>query len=203
MPIQEVTPAEVFPVSVAEARRFARVDSSEDDPLLETLIESATEFVRAMTGRQFVAAGFKLTLRAFPAVDSGILRFPVSPVIEVQSVKYRDRDGALHTLLADMDYLVDTAAEPATVEPIKKWPSTGDYPDAVQIEFRAGYADGGGSPADLAENVPSRAKVAIMALVAHWYENREATDLANRNLTRTEVPLHVSRLLRSLRVGGV
>lgn len=202
MPIQETSPAEAFPVTLAEARRFARVDGTEDDSLLETLIESATEFARSMTGRQFVAAGFKLTLRAFPTVDSGILRFPVSPVLEVQSVKYRGRDGALHELTADLDYLADTAAEPGTIEPVKSWPITGDYPDAVQIEFRAGYA-ASGSPLDVTENIPARAKVSILALVAHWYENREATDLANRNLTRSEIPLHVSRLLRSLRVGGL
>lgn len=202
MPVERIGTEEDFPVTLAEAKRFARVDADDDDALIETLIASATEFAESMTGRRFIAADYRLSLRAFPALNSGLLFLPVSPVLSITTLKYRDRDGDAHFLQANQDFLADLSAQPATVEPVKSWPSTGDYPDAVAIEFVAGYP-GLGSPLDPAAAVPSRAKVAIMALVAHWFENREATDLANRNLSRSEVPLHVSRLLRSLRVGGI
>ena len=50
----------------------------------------------------------------------------------------------------------------------ESWPSFTPYPTgAVRIQFTAGYND--------IANVPQMVKQAILLLVGHWYENREAT----------------------------
>lgn len=193
MPLSLQTAAAVDPVTVAEVKAFARYPHDDSDDLFAGLIAAATEHVQMATSRQFVPATFTLSLRGFPL---DMVRLPRSPVMEVASVQYRDRDGTLVTLTADTDYLVDMAAEPATIEPVRSWPVTGDFPDAVQITFTAGYADDGNSPPDLAANVPARAKVAVKALAAHLFEFREPVVFG----TVSSVPNHLGRLINGLKV---
>lgn len=186
------------PVTLAEAKAFMRLDDSDDDAIVTSLITAATEHVQQWTGRQFVQAGFKLRLRDWPNCD-GIIRLPRSPVASVASVKYRTKDGTLTVLVENTDYLLDVNAEPATVEPVTKWPVAGDFPDAVQVEFTAGYdPDETSPPTDHAQNVPARAKVAIKALAAHWYDNREPISLDGWR----EAPHHVTRIMQALKVWG-
>jgi uncharacterized phiE125 gp8 family phage protein len=194
MPLTVITPPAAEPVSLSEAKAFAKVETNADDDLIGTLISAATEHVQQVTGRQFEVATYKLTLRDFP--NGCLVRLPRSPVVEISTVKYRDRDGDLQTLTEDVDFLVDTAAQPGTVEPVTAWPVPGDFPDGVQIEFTAGYEPTEDSPP--ASTVPNRAKVAILALTAHWHEHRPAGDVSQIH----ETPLHVSRLIAGLRVWG-
>ena len=155
---------------------------------------AATDQIERMTGRSFVRAEWQLTLRCFPL--DHVIRLPRAPVASVESVKYRDRDGSLVTLTSGTDFLADLAAEPGTVEPVTSWPVTGDYPDAVQVRFIAGYAPDDGSPVDHAANVPARAKVCIKGLAHHWFENR--TPIAETGWH--EAPANILRLITGLRV---
>jgi uncharacterized phiE125 gp8 family phage protein len=193
MSLATVTPPEAAPVSLADAKAFVRVDFSDDDVMLAELIDAATEHVEEATGRQFMPATFMMTARCFP-YDGGLLRLPRSPLIEVDSVAYRDRDGAVHTLVENVDYLVDDGAVPPTIEPVVRWPDTGDYPDAVQVTFAAGYASDGGSPPYYP--IPARAQVAIKALVAWWYGQAEPVS----DKPAHELPYHLTRLINGLRV---
>lgn len=193
MGLATIEPAEALPVTVAEAKSFARYPHDDDDALFAELIAAATDHVQQATSRQFVRAQFKLSMRDWP---DDVIRLPRSPVLSVDTVTYRDRDGATVTLTATVDYLVDLSAEPATVEAVRRWPVVADHPAAVEITFTAGYAGDGGSPEDMAANVPARAKAAVKALAAHWYEFREPVVLG----TVSEVPRHIGRLIAGLRV---
>ena len=197
MPLATIVTATADPVTVEEAKSFARYPHSDQDALIAELVTAATEHVQQATGRQFVPATFALTLRCFPS--DGVIRLPRSPLIEVSYVKYRDRDGVEHTLVEDTDFLIDAAAVPPTVEPVKSWPTTGDYPNAVTIAFTAGYAGSEESPPDHAANVPARAKAAVKTLTAHFFEQREPTVFG----TISSVPNHVDRLINGLKVWRV
>ena len=192
MALEMCAAPEGLPVSVEEAKAFARVEHDADDELFETLVAAARDHVEQAVARTLVQTTYKWTARCFP----DLVHLPRSPLVSVQYVKYRDREGDLHSLVADTDYLIDYAAEPATIEPVRSWPMTGDFPDAVQVRFIAGYAPDDGSPPDPAGNVPARAKVAIKALAAHWYEQREPVALTQPH----EIPYHVARLLNGLKV---
>lgn len=186
------------PVTLQEAKAFARIADDDDDATITELIAAATEHVQQWTGRQFVQATFKLRLRDWPNGD-GIIRLPRSPVDSVASVKYRDKDGDTITLVENTDFLLDVNAEPATIEPVTKWPVAGDFPDAVQVVFTAGYDPEDSSPVtDHAENVPNRAKVAIKVLTAHWFDNREPISQDGWR----EAPHHVTRIMQALKVWG-
>ena len=140
----------------------------------------------------------RLTLRDFPC--DGFIRLGKSPLLEVVSVVYHDTDGAYQTLQETVDFFVDYASEPGTIDPGNgRWPATGCHPDAVVVTFRAGYVDLSASPTKDEGDVPERAKVAIEALAAHWYQNREPVVTGT---IVTTLPLHVARLIQSLRVWG-
>jgi hypothetical protein len=119
------------------------------------------------------------------------------------------------------DFLCDIQSEPPRIFPNagQNWPSVLYVPNAVQINYAAGYNDDdaiasavdtytGGSPIPSAEDiaayeatlrqadVPETIKVAIMQLVAHLYENREVATTTKLNT----VPFHVQSLLDIERV---
>ena len=197
MPLTVVTAPPVEPVTLAEAKAFARIDSDDDDDIVDELIAMATEQIQQATGRCFVETAFDLTLRDWPNGD-GLIRLPRSPVLEVVHVKYLDAAGDEQTLVEDATdgYYVDLAAEPCTIEPVGSWPSVDDHPAAVTVRFRSGY-QGAGSPTDYTEAIPKRAKVAIMTLVAHFYEQREPVVVGTSAMP---IPAHVDRLLAGLKV---
>jgi hypothetical protein len=121
----------------------------------------------------------------------------------------------------DADFLCDVESEPPRLFPNagQNWPACLFVPNAVQIHYVAGYnnetaiatavaawkaANSGWTQAQATAyesterqaDVPQTVKLAIMQLVAHWYENREAASA----LQLREAPNHVTALLWSERV---
>jgi len=181
-----VTGAGSEPVSLEEIKSWCRVDFPDDDAVLTSNGIAAREYVEQATGRQLVTATWKLTDRYFRAVQ---VRLPKPPLQSVTSVQYRDASGNLQTL-DPSEYYVDLSCN--LIEPTDCWPSVGDFPDAVQITFAAGYGD--------PENVPQTIKHAIMSLSAHWFENREPAVIGAQAV---EVPVHVRSLINQAKTWRV
>ncbi|HWA00386.1 MAG TPA: head-tail connector protein [Caulobacterales bacterium] len=186
MTLALITAPTAEPVTLEELRVYALIDHIDDDAIIAGLGRAAREFVEAFTGLALASATWELTARAWPA---GIMVLPKPPLQNVVTVKHRDVTGNVVTLAANTDYVVDLPG--GAIEPVRAWPAVGDYPDAVQVRFTAGFAS--------AELVPQSAKLAIMALTCHWYEQREPAT-TNEGATR-RVPLHVKALLAQLRGG--
>ena len=169
MSLQLVTPPAVEPVTLAEAKAHLRVDFSDDDALITTLIAAARQQAETITGRQFCTATWKLNLDAFPgygyAALGGIL-LPKAPVASITSIQYLDMGGSLQTLSNTL-YAADLANEPARVTPVfgQIWPVTLPQINAVQITFVAGYG--------VAAAVPEGIKAWIKIRVASMFANRE------------------------------
>lgn len=196
MPLRVVTPPSALPVSVAEAKQFARIDHTADDDLVETLIEMARDHIEQVTNRTLKPTSYELNLRDWP--KDGVIRLPRAPVFGEMTLQYRSAadGGELFTLTEGTDYYVDDAAAPVTIEPAKAWPRVADGPDGVIVGFTAGYPDIN-SPAE--STVPARARVAVKSLVAHFYENREPATFGQL----FKVPRHVETLLNGLRIWRV
>ena len=197
MSLTLITPPAEEPVTVTDmAQHLKREDTVEDDEYIGGLLPAARELIEQATGRAFIDQTWRLTLRDFPC--SGFIRLNKSPLLEVVSVTYRDTNGAYQTLQENVDYFVDADSEPGTIDPGNgSWPATGCYPDAVAVVFRAGYVDFAAAPPPDGD-VPERAKFAVKALAAHWYGNREPVETG----VVVNLPLHVERIIRSLRVYG-
>lgn len=130
-----------------------------------------------------------------------------SLVVESTGVTWRnDGPAPLNELAAGGDaantFFPDIVSEPPRIFPGPAgsfWPSVLYVPNAVQIHFRAGYGEAGGSSPDNPTpppNMPGALITAMYQLLAGWYENREAISPLNLR----EMPNHVKALLWSKRV---
>jgi uncharacterized phiE125 gp8 family phage protein len=185
----QTSPPDAEPLGLDELKNWLRVDESADDGLITALISAARQDAERFTRRQLVTATWRLTLDAFP--HGGPIILPRPPLQSVTSITYTDANGDAQTLDASA-YQVDASAEPARILPAVngEWPDTqGGKVNAVAVTFVAGYGT--------KEDVPDGLKVALQAMIAHWYEHREA--VADGSPCR-EVPMGVQRLLWSYRV---
>lgn len=103
------------------------------------------------------------------------------PLISVDAVTYLDEDGAAQSLDA-ADYASDLLGNPGRVVmgADASWPTTFDGPNAVTIEFTAGYT---------ADTLPAPIKSAVLQLVAQQFDERTSGDM----------PQGVARLLSPFR----
>ena len=103
--------ASIDPLTTAEAKTHMRVDTSDDDTYIASLISAATQYAQDRTNRQFINATFKLRLDGFISTQLWIPRAPLS---SVTSVQYVDENEATQTLSTDL-YKVDTQALPGRI----------------------------------------------------------------------------------------
>ncbi len=157
-------PPAIEPVSVAEARAHLRVTSAEEDPLIARLIVAARSEVERRTRRALIAQSWRLYLDRWPA--GRVVRLPVTPVAAVTAVTVYDEDGIPGALDPDA-YQLDGKAAPARLRVAAGVPGSGGRFNGIEIDFTAGYG-----PA--ADDVPAPLIQAVLLLVAHWYEHREA-----------------------------
>jgi uncharacterized phiE125 gp8 family phage protein len=165
------TAATAEPIGLEEAKVHLRVDGSDSDTYINTLIVAARKHVENVTRRRLVQQTWDYTLAEFPYGD---ICLPIMPVSSVTSVSYVDGDGATqafttYTLIKDgprarvvLDYGVS-------------WPTTRVHGNAVTVRFVAGYDPTTDSPQDLSGNVPGDLKAAIKLIIGDLYENREST----------------------------
>ncbi len=193
MTLTLVTGSSSEPVSLDQAKQHLRVDHSDEDELIASLITSASRKLDGRDGelsRALISQTWALSLGRFPAEIS----LPLPPCQSVTSIAYVDENGVAQTLDAANYTLVGAGGSgPASIVPSwgNAWPSTRDVPEAVTVTFVAGYGD---DPLD----VPEPIRTAIKMIVAHLYEHREAVISATGFVK--ELPLGVEDHLANFRV---
>ncbi|MCV0396958.1 MAG: head-tail connector protein [Rhizobiaceae bacterium] len=183
-PVRTSPPAET-PVSLTEVKAHCRVDHDDDDAVLTALLNAAVSHLDGWTGilgRAMVTQSWRQEFAGF-----GCLRLPVGPVASIASITYYDADNEQQTL-ADSLYVLRHNALGAYVDlkPDQNWPGTYPRVDAVSVTYVAGT---------VAADVPAALKAAIMLLVSHWNEHREAVTEG----AMTELPMAVNALIAPYR----
>jgi uncharacterized phiE125 gp8 family phage protein len=187
-------------------------NGSDDDTWLEGQIPAAREYCEGVLGRSLATKTLELATNAFPTftVDTEVgpcidLRF--GPVQSITSVTYLalvtdsngvtvlDSNGEAVTqtkTLATTTYALDTYVTPNRLVLAygKSWPTDAiGTLNSVKIRYITGYvatADSNGNAV-----LPRVARVAMLLLLGHFYENREASGLN----TLVTLPLGVQSLL--------
>lgn len=180
MPLELVEAPAAEPVSLAEVRtQIGRASGFTDhDTMLTGMISAARELVESITGRALVTQTWDWVLDGFPGAVGRPLRLPLPPCQSVTSITYVDTAGATQTWASSL-YQVDNPTGPraqhARIQPAygQTWPSTRREMGAVTVRFVAGYEDSGGSPAEVVD-APQPLKQALLMLIAHWYDHRDA-----------------------------
>jgi uncharacterized phiE125 gp8 family phage protein len=158
------------PVSLDDAKAYLKLDTTDEDALVTTLVTAARLHVEGTTGRALITQSWRLVLDDWPPV--GLVRLPVAPLQSLTEITAYDVNGDAVTLSTD-GVLWDALAAPSLLylptgfgDEVVLRPFQG-----IEIDYVAGY---GSDPAD----VPATLRQAMLLLVAYWFENRDAVVLA-------------------------
>jgi uncharacterized phiE125 gp8 family phage protein len=192
MRVVVAVPPSVEPVTVAEAKQWARVEFPDHDTLFADLITAVRQAMEADCRMSFITQTRTVYLGGFRSTWSD-LQLPYPPLQSIVSVKYQGFDGVLTT--------IDPATYRSAAGSIPGrlwlpygivWPITGPYPDAVQVTYTCGYGD-------TAASVPMSARMAMRSLIAANYNNAEAVQFLQGGVM-TSTPLY-NAFIRSLDYG--
>lgn len=158
------TAPETEPVSLDDAKLHLRMvpdDDSEDMAIVEPLIVAAREYVEGVTGRTIA----RRQITACAALSTGeTLHLPRPPVTEIVGARYMRTDGAWADL-PDEAYTADAMSGTLT---LKSVPEDALKQAGIQIQYEAGYA-----------TPPMALRQAMLLLIGHWYQNREAVQVGS------------------------
>ena len=189
--LRRTTDASAEPILWAEAQLYLRLDSADEQTTVEAFISAARQVVEEQLGRQLITATWELCLDNFPS-DSSPIELPRPPLASISSITYLDENAVSQTLAA-ADYQADLKSNPGRLLPAADeiWPATQyDQMNTVTITYTSGYGAAGSS-------VPRPIRQAILLLVSHWFENREAVLVGTIS---AELPMAVKMLLAPFRV---
>ncbi len=161
MTIRLITPPTEEPVTLEEAKAQCRIDLDDEDAMINVLITAAREQCEHILGRSLLTQTWLLTTNCF---DRFGMKLFYPKISEVEFVKYLDSSGTEVTLDPAL-YVVDSDSEPGIIT-CSAWPQTFIAPNAVRIQYVAGYED--------VDAVPSSIKQWILIAVATLYKSRES-----------------------------
>jgi len=165
-PIRVTGPASQ-PVTLAEAKSLARIDTTNEDVLVGFLIEVATTYLDGWSGALGRAILTQTWRQDFTDFEQGF-RLIVGPVQSITSIVYRDQSNTDVTLNSSLYTLLrDNRGAFVHFDP-ETWPTVYDRPDAVRITYVCGEA-----------TAKPDVKHLICLLVGQWFAHREAVGQAN------------------------
>jgi len=176
------TPPEDEPLTVSEVKNFLKVDFATDDALIGILIAAARESAEKYCQ---IAILPQTITEKFSRFQPYGLHLSISPLIEIVGITYKDVGGETQTLSTDV-YGADAYIRPPLVYriPYNDFPQTYAVPDAVTVEYEAGYED--------AATVPTPIKMALLLMISDWYDNR--TDGVRTMPTASQILLNKYRV---------
>jgi uncharacterized phiE125 gp8 family phage protein len=186
MHVSVITPPHPI-VSLEEAKHHLRLDGDEDDLYVSGLVAAAQGNLDGPPGWLGSCLGLQTLEATADSFDFGI-RLPYPPHIDIVSVKYDDPSGAEQTL-APSSYRLDAKGRLICAFG-GSWPSVRNDFGVIRVRYRAGY-----------ETPPATARAAILLMVSHLYNNRDAVTVTAAQPAK--LPLGVEFLLDPFRVIGV
>ena len=199
MGLKIITPPTEEQISLVEARLHLRLDDDADSPaahpddtLVAVLITAARQHCEEWTRRALGTQTVELALDAFPSAE---IELPLAPIQSITSVKYVDANEVEQTIAANQ-YVLDDFQEPGWLLPATDavWPTPAAVINAVKVRYVAGYSLPNDSP--VSNPLPAAIKAAMLLVLGHLYENREAST----ERPMTELPLGVQSLLLPYRL---
>lgn len=154
------------PVSLDAAKLACRIDGTEFDGLLPTLISAAREMAEHECGQAFAGATLRVELHDWPAAGE------VLSVRDARAVAVSYWTGSGWAVFTGLWFGAEAGG--TVVEPATAWPELGERPlgPRVRIDITVGPAAEDQAAATAA--VPASVRTWILAQVAYWVRNPEA-----------------------------
>ena len=177
-------------VSLSDAEQYLRVDSGTESAVIERAVRAVQDQLEPPSGwlgRALTTASYRLTLPHF----AYRIILPAPPLQSVTAFEYLDRDGNRQEVDSALYRIVETEPAEISLARNKQWPTDLDHtqPDAVSIEFDAGYGE---NP----EDVPDVIRQWILYQVSMIYDIRNPVVLGT---TAAETPF-IRDMLETYRV---
>jgi len=180
--LQVITAPSAQPLTLSETKSFLRVDTSDEDTLINALIQTARQFCEEYTGRALINTTFKLSLDGFVEsqvpIKEGLytapyltffkryIDLPRPPLVSITHIKTFDDEDTASTF-ASSKYHVDTARNPGRVvlKDGETWNTGLRTANAVEITYVAGYGSS-------ASDVPDPIKQGMRQHITYLFEHR-------------------------------
>jgi uncharacterized phiE125 gp8 family phage protein len=185
MNTRRITQPTFEPVTITELKRELRITHTDDDDSLTAYISQAREFFEHNTGCSLGASQWR---SVFACVSSKVIFLPATPLVSVQSVKAWPADGGAQIDITGFA-VVDDMLPGAVI--LAEYPELFDRPDALTVNYTAGYAS--------AADVPHQIKRAILLLASLSYEQRLPLSIGN---IVNELPFSLKHILDTHRISG-
>ena len=157
-------------ITLDEARLFLRVEYTDDDELITSMVKGATVVAQAFINQQITECQYALALSSFQKEVSLL-----SPVKTIDSVKYYDTTNTLQTLDGSNYYLMDFGLPNKLIFTEGVSLDTYNRPDAIQITFTSGMTT---VPSDIIQWVRIR--------IASMYQFREQFVVDQRQVSQID-----------------
>jgi uncharacterized phiE125 gp8 family phage protein len=185
-----VTPPAVKPVAIEDVRAYLRIDTDDENALLDSLIETAVAYVENYTNRALITQTVDELWKWWPHKDH--FHIPKTPLQTLEEAEYLAQGETTYVSFTDI-VTVDTYNDRIYLNFGEVWPCyTLDAGGGIHLEWTCGYGD---RPQD----VPDPIRQAIKLLVGHWYENREPV-FVQSGAGAEQLPFAVRALLAPYRV---
>lgn len=165
--IRRHTAPAVEPVSLSEAKTHCRVDTSDDDAYIGSLITVAREYLEETLDVSLISQTWEARYDVFPLWEIILPRAPMAS--GTVTIEYRDEAGQTQTITSAAGaFQTDQNIVPGRVYPLYEqvWPAVRGDENSVVVRWPAGYGAAG-------TDVPSIFRHCCLLLVAHWYEMRQ------------------------------
>jgi uncharacterized phiE125 gp8 family phage protein len=179
----------IEPLSLAEAKRWLRVDHADDDGLISTLIQSAREMVEARTGRALMAQTWRVTLDDWP--DSYRIALPLLPVLSITAVRVISAAGQ-GAVLASASYTLEVQSDPPVLAVSTPLPP-GRLRNGIEIDVVAGY---GAAASDCPETLRQAMRLMLGAAYARRGPDQGAAEDIASEVEALLAPFRVFRFFR-------
>jgi uncharacterized phiE125 gp8 family phage protein len=168
MTLQILIPPASEPVSLSEAKTAVRVTDTVEDALISRLISAARQKIERALGLGLIAASYQETFDRWGPrrLKSGAIRLRMGPLLSVTAIRVADSSGGFLVIDPGL-YSARLATRPGLIAPTAAGlPEAGIGSGGLQVDYRCGFGDS-------AADVPEPLRQAILALVAHGFENRD------------------------------
>ena len=195
------------PISLADAWAHLRLEpdgspegTDHDAWLTSVGIPGARDYCEHYIGASIAPQTLELATNGFP---TGFIPLPFGPILSVVSVTFLDPDASppQYSTMDTADYQLNAYVLPTRLELAygASWPTAVDFDGSVKVQYTAGYSLPDDSPQ--VNVLPYGIKAAMLLMLGHLFENREATaqSTATSSLVE-ELPLGVAALLERYRL---
>lgn len=156
------------PVSVADAKKWLKLETSDDDDVIGALITAARLTIEAQIRRMLITQTWRLIYDCWP--NGRLIKIPLAPFQSLTAMRVYDANNTAQNVSASLYYVDATPDAPRVIFGAPP-PNPGRHDAGIEIDVIVGYGD---TP----ESVPEPLRQAIRMLVTDWYENRGDNDAA-------------------------